>query len=774
MKDKDLIQWLGKDNELGIDIWNNKYRNEEETFNEWLDRISNGNSTLRALILEKKFIFAGRILANRGLHKLGKKITYSNCYVLPPVEDNIESIFDTASKLARTYSYGGGCGVDISGLAPSGAKVNNAAKTTSGSTSFMRLFSLVTELIGQNGRRGALMISLSCDHPDLIDFIKLKADLDVVTKANISVRITDKFMKAVENREKHKLTFIRKETGEEITNEVDAYETLKLISDTSWDVGEPGTLFWDRISKYNLVSEDPNFKYAGVNPCAEEPLPAGGSCLLGSINLSEFVRNGEFDYTAFKHTVAIAIKALNDVLDEGLSLHPLQIQQNTVRDWRQIGLGIFGLADMLIKLGIRYGSKEAVRISNKIGKCMADQAIKTSASYNDPYPMYNDCVLRSKYFIDNTYSRTKALVKKNGLRNSQLLTIAPTGSISTMLGVSGGIEPIYSNYYERKTESLHGEDVYYKVYTPIAKEYMDAHNITNDEDLPDYFTTAMKLNYIERINMQSAWQNHIDASISSTVNVPQDFTVENVVELYQYAHKMGLKGVTIFRDGCRRAGILSTKGKEEEEVVELKRGEVIKVKNNGIGKERHLTTGCGSLHCTAFFDPTTGQLLETYLSKGSTGGCQSNLAAVSRLMSLSARGGISILDIVDQLGSCIACPSYAVRAATKHDASVGSSCPVAIANALMDMYTEMLSEIKSSTKQLPEGKKDITKIDRANSINETIINKKANKAYSDSAKLTEKKVIIVDMGGKCPQCGAALAQTGGCIQCNSCGWSKCN
>ena len=259
-------EWLG-DNQLGIDIWTKKYRYNNETFDEWLDRVSGGDEDVRRLIEEKKFLFGGRILANRGLQNTGEKVTYSNCYVRS-VEDSIESIFDCAKKLARTFSYGGGCGVDIGKLAPRGAKVHNAAKETTGAVSFMDLYSLVTGLIGQNNRRGALMISIPCDHPDLEEFIDVKTDLDRVTKANISVRITDDFMRAVKNREKYMLSFTREATGETITKKVDAYEIFKKLCVNNWDYAEPGMLFWDRIENWNLLSEDDDFHYAGVNPLA--------------------------------------------------------------------------------------------------------------------------------------------------------------------------------------------------------------------------------------------------------------------------------------------------------------------------------------------------------------------------------------------------------------------------------------------------------------------------------------------------------------------------
>ena len=741
-------EWLGTENQLGQDIWERKYRYENETFDEWINRVSGGNSEIANLIKEKKFLFGGRILANRGLENKGRKISLSNCYVIEPPEDNIESIFDCAKKLARTYSYGGGCGVDISKLSPRGAKVNNAAKETTGSVSFMDLYSMVTGLIGQAGRRGALMLSLSCEHPDLEEFIGIKSDLDRVTKANISIRITDKFMAAVKNRTPFTLSFTRLETRETITKEIDAYAMFHKMCEMNWDYAEPGMLFWDRINNWNLLSCDDEFEYAGTNPCAEEPLPAGGSCLLGSINLAEFACDTGFDFESFKHCVKSSVIALNEVLDEGLPLHPLKEQRESVYDWRQIGLGIFGLADLLIKLGIKYGSPEAIDLCDMIGHTMADMAIKTSAVLAKEYgvyPKYKPEVEQSAFYSKNALGETKELVESFGLRNSQLLTIAPTGSLSTMLGVSGGIEPIFANYYTRKTESLKGHDEYYKVYTPIVKEYMDKHELKDDSELPDYFVTAQTLDYKNRIYMQSIWQAHIDASISSTVNVPNDFTVEQVEDLYMTAWEAGLKGVTIFRDGCKRAGILTIKEntKEPEKHLALERGMIIKADDNCIGKKRTLRTGCGTLHCEAFFDPDNGQLLETYFSKGSSGGCNNFMIGLSRMISLAARGGIDVYSIVDQLKSSGTCPSYAVRTATKHDTSKGSSCPVAIGNALLEMYEEMMDEVGFSDVEEKE------------------------------LEVTTPKIMPVSKA-KCPQCGGELVFEGGCNTCKNCGWSKCD
>ena len=736
-----IENWLGEDNSLGIEIWNKKYCFNGESFDQWLDRISEGDEDIKQMIIEQKFLFGGRILANRGLHKNGVKVTLSNCYVVEPPEDNIESIFECAKKLARTSSYGGGVGIDLSKLSPRGAKINNTASVTSGAVSFTDLYSMVTGLIGQHGRRGALMLSISCEHPDVEEFMSVKTDLERVTKANMSIRMSDKFMECVRNKEFFPQHFSRPETGQSIDKNLDAAAFFDKLCYANWDFGEPGCLFWDRISSWNLLSEFPNFEYAGTNPCAEEPLPAGGSCLLGSMNLAAFVKDKEFQEEEFKQAVRICVRALNDVLDEGLPLHPLQEQRDSVTQWRQIGLGIMGLADMLIKMEVTYGSKEALDLCGRIGRMMADTAISESARLAEKYgafPMCNiDQILMSPYFQENASEETIEEVKKFGLRNSQLLTIAPTGTLSTMLGISGGIEPIFATNYVRRTTSLSDHDEYHKVYTPVVKAYMDEHNMIDDDNLPEFFVTAQNLDYKQRLNMQGTWQMHIDASISSTVNLREDFPQEKVYDLYMYAWQIGCKGVTVFRDGCKRLGILTTKEeKKTDKPKEGARGVVAEVLDDVIGKKRKLMTGCGSLHCTAFFNPVTGDLMEAYLNKGSTGGCNNFMIGLSRMISLAARSGCDINEIVGQLQSCGSCPSYSVRSATKKDTSKGSCCPMAVGYALREMDTEM----KKQLGLLKEPEKEAGP--------EKIIN-------------------------PCPNCGDELKFEGGCNICKSCGWTKC-
>lgn len=567
--------------DLQRDIYEKKYKYDAETFDEFLTRVSGGNEYIKKAIRDKRFMPAGRILAGRGLDKIGRKITLSNCYVMPQVEDSIEDIFDTAKYLARTYSFGGGCGLTLSRLRPKGARVNNAAATTTGAVSFMDLFSLVTGLIGMRGRRGALMLNLDVSHPDIEEFVDVKTDLSKVTYANISVNINDAFMRAVENDEEYELYFKVEATGEEVRKPVRAKELFRKLARNNWRMAEPGILYQDKINAWHLMSEDPKFAYAGVNPCAEEPLPAFGSCNLSSINLGEFVQRpftdeARLDEERLRRMVREGVVYLNEILDENMKLHPLPQQRDMSKRLRQIGLGLMGAADMFIKMGIRYGSDESVELIHYIGHLLVNEALKESARLAEkdgPFPDYDaEAVLRSPFLIENADPDTLELVKKHGLRNSQLLTIAPTGSISTLIGCSNGLEPLFQIAYTRKSESLHMDETFYKVFTPIVREYMEVNHIDEEEDLPDYFVTTSNLNYKDRIDVQAAWQQHIDASISSTVNVPNEFTIGEVEDLYTYAWKKGLKGITIYRDGCERSGILITdKQKKEDRLTKIDR-----------------------------------------------------------------------------------------------------------------------------------------------------------------------------------------------------------
>lgn len=482
----------------------------------------------------------------------------------------------------------------------------------------------------------------------------------------------------------------------------------------------------------------------------EEPLPAGGSCLLGALNLEAFVvkpftDEAEFDFYEFENAIRTSVIALNDVLDEGLELHPLQEQQDSVRDWRQIGLGFMGFADMLLKLGVSYGSTGCMELIDEIGHTLVKTGIMTSCALAVDKGAFPKCdgqkILESKFmesmWLRNTFTEAEcSMIRKYGLRNSQLFTIAPTGSISTMLGISGGVEPIFATSYTRKTQSLHGEEVTYKVYTPIIGKMIEEGVITEDEEKD--VKTAQNINPMNRVRTQAKWQEYIDASISSTVNVTNETTVEEIEGLYKEAWLRNCKGLTIYRAGCKKEGILVTEGIKVEASKEVEKVTIVDTDiNNCVAQGTKLMTGCGSLWITAYFHKETGQLCHIFLDKGSTGGCNSFMIGLSRIISLAGKKGASIDEIVEQLNSVATCPSYAVRRATKGDVSPGTSCPVAIGKALKVLY------------------------DRFNSMEQIVI--------------TEAEIEADEVKApKCPKCGEELQFTGGCNSCPGCGYSKCD
>ena len=610
-------------------------------------------------------------------------------------------------------------------MRPKGSPVNNAAKTTSGAVSFMDTFSQVSSVIGQAGRRGALMISMDCNHPDIEDFIDAKKNTDKLEGCNISVRTNGDFIKNS--------------------------PLMHKLAENNWDYAEPGILYWDNINSNTLMSEyikNGEFSFAGVNPCAEQPLPAGGSCLLGAINLSEFVlspftENATFDIPEFKKAVRIAVRALNDVLDEGLELHPLEIQRKTVREFRQIGLGIMGFADMLIKIGIAYGSEESLRMIDIIGKHMNEAGLLASSELAEEKGSFDkfdpEWILDSE-FMRHINENVAYTVSTQGLRNSQLFTIAPTGTISTMLGVSGGVEPIFDVEYTRTTKSLHGEDVTYKVVTPIVEQCMKAKGVT---EYPKEVQWSKTINPFNRVDVQAQWQIYIDASISSTVNLPQDTTVEQVEELYRYAYDVGCKGLTIFRDGCARTAILNSESAKEEPkeevVVEDKRLDTIMpITRADMGDRLEgatyvRTTACGKLYITINTN-NKGELVEVFIDPSKSGGCLANVEVIGRLCSSMLRAGVAVEAVIDSAKG-VKCSSCA-RSKKKVD---GLSCGDIVAKAIETEYNYR------------KGKKNTKKVEK----------------IAEKVEKNEEKA-------KCPECGAELSFTGGCNICPECGYSKCD
>ena len=462
------------------------------------------------------------------------------------------------------------------------------------------------------------------------------------------------------------------------------------------------------------------------------------------------------DTSGLVDAVKIGVRTLDKLIDENYYRHPLKQQQEMSYNYRNIGLGVFGYATMLMKLGLKYGSKEALELTDDIFGLIFRAAVIESnelARNLGVFPKYKDCVWDSQIIKNHFRQDEIDNMMQYGLRNCSLISIAPNGSTATTLSESGGCEPHFSMKFTRRTVGMtDGEDTYFEVYCQAAQDYM---KINKTDELPDYFISAPEVPWQDRIKTQAVMQKHVDTAISSTVNLPNSATKEDISMLYLMAWEEGLKGVTIFRDGCKRMPILSTKKNNEDAETtdlnsDLPRGYILEASDNLIGKKRKLQTGCGSLHVKAFFDPMTGDLMETFLSRGSTGGCANSYTGLSRMISLAARTGAGIDAIVDQLNSCGVCPSYAVRRATKHDTSPGASCPIAIGKALKEMQEEMYEEMYEDIKQQLEK-------------NETIM-------------FDPKGVITAcpECEDVCPECGQPLIHSNGCIQCTNCAWSKCN
>ncbi|HZJ98548.1 MAG TPA: ATP cone domain-containing protein [Tissierellaceae bacterium] len=529
-------------NDLQKDVYESKYRHNNESFDEFVFRVSGGNEKIAKLIRNKDFLFGGRILAGRGIDR---NVSLANCTTLPPIQDNIESIFDTAKQLARMFSYGQGAGIDISNLRHRGAKVNNASKTSTGAVSFMQVFDTVSDVIGAEGRRAALLIAMDADHKDIYDFINVKNDINKINNANISVKVDDEFMKQ-DTQEKR--------------------DVLNALAKSSHATGEPAILAWDNNKKWHLLSDDDEYELQGVNACSEYPTTGYGTCLLSSVNLSNYVLNpytkqAKINLEKLSKDIQNIVIGMNEVLDEAIKTHPLQEQRDVSSNYRQLGIGIMGLGDAFIKLGIKYGSKESLDISRIIMEAIRNNAFISSINLSKKFgafPKFNyEKMSKSAYFKTLPLDIQEG-IKLHGIYNSSLLSIAPAGTLSLLCDVSNGLEPLFATHFTRTTKSLGAIDKEYFIYPTVIKEVMEHLDIKEISKLPDYCVTAHDIDPFDRIDLQSVLQYYVDLAISSTINLKEEATVETVEEIYKYAHKKGLKGVSIFRDNCLRVGILNT------------------------------------------------------------------------------------------------------------------------------------------------------------------------------------------------------------------------
>ena len=676
----------------------------------------------------------------------------SACFVLP-VPDSMEEIFEAIKQAALIHKSGGGTGFSFSRLRPSGSTVNSTGGVASGPVSFMRVFNMATEAVKQGGtRRGANMGILRVDHPDILQFIDCKADNADITNFNISVGITEKFMNAVEAGEDYDL--VDPSTGR-VTGRLNAKEVFDKIVHSAWRNGEPGIIFLDRLNRDNVVPSQGEIE--STNPCGEQPLLPYESCNLGSINLVKMLKFGKdgeatIDWSKLAVTVEKAVHFLDNVIDA--NRYPLEIIDHTTKQTRKIGLGIMGWADMLLYLGIPYNSEEAVGLADKLMDFITTTGRKASAALakvRGPFPLFGESIYKDG----------------EPLRNATVTTIAPTGTLSIIAGVSSGVEPVFSYVYIRsvmdRTEMLEVNPVLRALLEKkglcsderlrrIAEEGTIAHMEDIPAEIRRVFVAAHDISPLYHIKMQAAFQNHTDNAVSKTVNFPHEATEQDVAEVYTLAFRLGCKGVTSYRDGSREVQVLNL-AKKEEKPAEAPAPQIpskeAKPRESSFvitprprpdttqGITEKVAIGCGNLYITVNYDDYG--ICEVFTNTGKAGGCPSQSEATARLTSVALRSGIDVKTIISQLRG-IRCPSTIRQPGMKC-----TSCPDAIARVIEKVVAT--HEFKEGGVQLPQ------------------------EAVPAIRKAVEPAVAAQIR--TCPECGAPVEHEGGCVMCRNCGYSKC-
>jgi len=747
------------DNDLAADVLRSKYLapNEKGPMHMW-SRIAKALASVEAtdvdreywynqflnLLFDFKFVPGGRVMHGAGREEARRRPTLSNCYVIPIEEDSLEGIYRCITESAMVYRTGGGVGTDLSILRPEGAPVNATIDHSPGATAFMNLFSESTNTVSQAGRRGALMLTLRVDHPDIEKFITIKNDplRQKVKHANISVLITHEFMNAVINDSDFDLRW-----GGKVYRKVKAKALWYTIIKNAHASAEPGIIFWDTMKDYH------NVEYANpltsTNPCGEQPLASYTACNLGNINLSKFVNEeGAFDFVELAKATRIATRFMDNVIDYNMENHALDKIKRAVASDRRIGLGITGLADALVMMKIKYDSQEALDVTEKIMQVIRDESYKTSielAKEKGPFPLFQwEGYSRSK-FVQSLPEEIREHIKRYGIRNSTVLTVPPVGTGSIVAQTSSGIEPIFCTSYRRKVKNHDGETYSeYKVFHPLIKKLFG-----DDDNLPDYVVTAHQIDPYFRVKMQGVIQKYVDSSISSTVNLPEEVTVETVADIYMTAYKAGLKGITVYREGSRE-GILQT----EEFARKQETSQPPAPSTQRVPRERprvtfgfteRVRTGEGNLYVTINEDENG--ICEVFSTIGKAGGnAPAQTEAICRLISLALRSGIEPREIVKQLKG-ISGP-YPVW---ERDGEQILSTPDAIGKVL-ERY--IVRRERDGIRLYRELDPPAPKVMRG---------------VPKKSQTTDEPHIST----ACPECGSNIEHIGGCIMCQNCGWSKC-
>ncbi|SFU89377.1 ribonucleoside-diphosphate reductase class II, partial [Aliiroseovarius crassostreae] len=503
-------------------------------------------------LADYKFLPAGRITAGAGT---GRTVTLFNCFVMGTVPDSMAGIFDMLREAALTMQQGGGIGYDFSTIRPAGAPVKGVAADASGPLSFMDVWDAMCRTIMSAGsRRGAMMATMRCDHPDVEQFITAKQDTARLRMFNLSVLITDPFMEAVKSDGKWELRFDGR-----VYKTVKARDLWNSIMKSTYDFAEPGVIFIDRINKMNNLGYCETI--AATNPCGEQPLPPYGACLLGSINLARLVSNAfedtaKMDLDALDKLVATAVRMMDNVID--VSKFPLEQQQQEARNKRRIGLGVTGLADALLMLKLRYGSKEAAAQTDQWMHAIARSAYLASvelAKEKGAFPLFDAEKFLASGNMEGMDEDVRSAIAEHGIRNALLTSIAPTGTISLYAGnVSSGIEPVFAYAYTRKVLQDDGSRSEQEVVDYAVELWREKFG---DKELPDYFVSAQTLTPNDHVVMQAAAQRWIDSSISKTINCPEDISFEDFKEVYMTAWDSGCKGCTTYRPNDVTGSVLS-------------------------------------------------------------------------------------------------------------------------------------------------------------------------------------------------------------------------
>ncbi len=672
------------------------------------------------LMTSLEFLPNSPTLMNSG-RELGQ---LSACFVIP-IEDSMESIFDAVKYTALIHKSGGGTGFSFSRLRPKNDRVGSTGGIASGPVSFMRAFDTATDVIKQGGmRRGANMAILRIDHPDILEFISAKEDPKVLTNFNLSVAVTDDFMQAVEKGEEYDL--INPRTGE-VAGKLNAAEVFQKITEMAWRTGDPGVVFIDKINRFNPT---PHLgKIEITNPCGEQPLLPFESCNLGSINLSKMVKsddsNPRIDFTKLGEVVRLAVRFLDNVIDA--NKFPLPQIERMTKLTRKIGLGVMGFADMLIMLRVPYNSDKALEIAEQVMRFISEEALKESVKLGVERGVF-------PAFKGSIYDTGNGIRPRNASRT----TIAPTGTLSIIANCSSGIEPLFALSYTRHIldgaelievnpyfEEVAKKEGFYS--QELMEELARGKKLKDFEGIPDWvkdvFVTAHDISPEWHVKMQAAFQKYTDSAVSKTVNLPHEATIEDVANVYRLAYKLGLKGITIYRDRSRESQVLTiSKPKESSPVASLRPRPRPKVTK---GITERVTTGCGYIYVTVNFDEKG--ICEVFSSLGKAGGCASaQLEATSRLISLALRSGIDTASVTKQLRG-IRCPSVAWE-----EGHAILSCADAIASVL----------------------------------------EKYIKDYQPGT-IDDQEVAGKNWAGQCPECGNILIYQEGCHICPSCGYTKC-